>query len=149
MPANRVTGGGRSAGRYGSPGSRPGCSTWIRSTRSAGSPRRSPSLATTPAGWSWPSPTTPTAPPTVPRPHREGRVAMSAAEAERCNQGRCSWWAWHQEQVARYEHARCWRGYLTPPAFRLADYQDFLADRLAHRQSAPPAPAREAGHERC
>ena len=93
---------------------------------------------------------------------------MSAAEAERCHstlggrealqhactlerghQGRCSWWAWHQEQVARYEHARCWRGYLTPPAFRLADYQDFLADRLAHRQSAPPAPAREAGHERC
>ncbi len=93
---------------------------------------------------------------------------MSAAEAERCNstlggrealqhactlerghQGRCSWWAWHQEQVARYEHARCWRGYLTPPAFRLADYQDFLADRLARRHSAPPAPAREAGHERC
>jgi hypothetical protein len=72
-----------------------------------------------------------------------GRDALQhACELERGHQGRCSWWDWHQEQVARHEHARRWRGHLTPPAFRLADYQQFLADRLARRQN------REVGHER-
>jgi len=88
---------------------------------------------------------------------------MSAAEAERCDstlggqealqhactlerghQGRCSWWDWHQEQVARYEHARRWRNCLNPPQFRLENYQGFLTDRLAYRRPTPP----REGHER-
>jgi hypothetical protein len=72
-----------------------------------------------------------------------GREALQhACTLERGHQGHCSWWDWHQEQVARYEHTRRWRGYLTPPTFRLEDYQQFLADRLTRR------PSREAGHER-
>jgi hypothetical protein len=78
-----------------------------------------------------------------------GREALQhACTLERGHHGHCSWWDWHQEQVARYEHARRWRYCLNPPAFRLADYQDFLADRLARRRAATPAPRREDGHER-
>lgn len=77
-----------------------------------------------------------------------GRAALQhACTLERGHPGRCSWWDWHQAQVARHEHARRWRGHLTPPAFRLEDYQGFLADRLAQRTTTQ-APSREAGHER-
>jgi hypothetical protein len=75
-----------------------------------------------------------------------GREALNhACTLARGHQGRCSWWDWHQEQVARHEHARRWRGYLTPPAFRQEDYQDFLANRLsrARRTRAEEASERE------
>ncbi len=78
-----------------------------------------------------------------------GREALQhACTLARGHQGRCSWWAWSQEQVARYEHARRWRYCLNPPAFRLADYQGFLADRLARQRTVQLTPGREAGHER-
>ncbi|HEV8649060.1 MAG TPA: hypothetical protein VG276_06540 [Actinomycetes bacterium] len=75
-----------------------------------------------------------------------GREALHhACTLTRGHEGRCSWWAWHQEQVARHEHARRWRFDLSPPPFRLADYQGFLADRLARArgrdQAVRPAPA--------
>jgi Family of unknown function (DUF6459) len=61
-----------------------------------------------------------------------GREALKhPCTLARGHEGRCSWWEWHQEQVARHEHARRWRHHPSPPPFRLADYQDFLADRLA------------------
>jgi hypothetical protein len=60
-----------------------------------------------------------------------GREALKhACHLPRGHQGRCSWWEWHQEQVARHEHARRWRFELSPPPFRLADYQDFLVARF-------------------
>jgi hypothetical protein len=62
-----------------------------------------------------------------------GREALKhACDLPRGHEGRCSWWEWHQERVARHEHARRWRQHRSPPPFRLADYQDFLAERLAH-----------------
>jgi hypothetical protein len=78
------------------------------------------------------------------------------------HQGRCSWWEWHQEQVARHEHAHRWRFDLSPPPFRLADYQEFLAERfprtyqrqdsLAHPSPTVRLPERSrqrgGGHER-
>jgi hypothetical protein len=93
-----------------------------------------------------------------------GREALKhPCTLARGHDGRCSWWEWYQEQVARHEHARRFRHHLSPPPFRLADYQDFLADRLGHgrhrpRQLARAAPAvrppersgerRGGGHER-
>src|SRR6266508_2567985 len=75
-----------------------------------------------------------------------GREALKhACDLPRGHEGRCSWWEWHQERVARHEHTRRWRHHLSPPPFRLADYQDFLAERLAHApnrgHAARPAPA--------
>jgi len=67
-----------------------------------------------------------------------------ACTLARGHQGRCSWWEWHQERVARHEHARRWRHHLSPPPFRLADYQDFLADRLGHARHHPGQVARPA-----
>jgi Family of unknown function (DUF6459) len=75
-----------------------------------------------------------------------GREALKhPCTLARGHEGRCSWWEWYQERVARHEHARRWRHHLSPPPFRLADYQDFLADRLGHgryhsRQAARPVP---------
>jgi hypothetical protein len=78
-----------------------------------------------------------------------GREALDhACTLERGHEGRCSWWDWHQEQVARHEHARRWWYHLNPPAFRLEDYQGFLGDRLARQQPTKTPPSREAGHER-
>jgi hypothetical protein len=91
-----------------------------------------------------------------------GRDALHhACTLARGHEGRCSWWAWHQAQHARHEHARRWRHHPSPPPFRLADYQEFLADRQArarpHDQPTHPAPAvrppersrqRGGGHER-
>jgi Family of unknown function (DUF6459) len=76
-----------------------------------------------------------------------GREALKhPCSLARGHDGRCSWWEWYQEQVARHEHARRWRNHSSSPPFRLADYQDFLADRLGqgrHRphQAVRPAPA--------
>jgi hypothetical protein len=78
-----------------------------------------------------------------------GREALNhACSLERGHDGRCSWWEWHQEQVARHEYARRWRYCLNPPAFRLEDYRDFLTNRLAQRRAAMPTPTREDGCER-
>jgi hypothetical protein len=92
-----------------------------------------------------------------------GRDALThACTLERGHQGHCSWWEWHQEQLARHEHARRWRFDRSPPPFRLADYQGFLAQRFPrtaqrHHPPARPAPAvgqpersqqRGGGHER-
>jgi hypothetical protein len=76
-----------------------------------------------------------------------GREALKhPCTLARGHEGRCSWWEWHQERIARHEHACRWRHHLSLPPFRLADYQDFLADRLAHTRHHPghagrPAPA--------
>ena len=81
-----------------------------------------------------------------------GREALQhGCTLERGHQGRCSWWDWQQQQVARYEHARRWRNCLNPPQFRLEDYQGFLADRQARaRLRATPhdLQGRETGYER-
>jgi hypothetical protein len=91
-----------------------------------------------------------------------GRDSLQhACTLARGHQGHCSWWAWHQEQLARHEHARRWRHHPSPPPFRLADYRELLADRQArarpHDQPTRPAPAvrppersrrRGGGHER-
>jgi hypothetical protein len=77
-----------------------------------------------------------------------GREALKhACTLLRGHQGRCSWWEWHQERVARHEHARRWRHHLNAPAFRLEDYQDYLAQRFPRSYrgqdpSARPAPGR-------
>ncbi len=76
-----------------------------------------------------------------------GREALThACTLTRGHEGHCSWWEWHQEQLARHEHTRRWRHHLSPPPFRLADYQGFLAERSPrtdqrHDQPARPAPA--------
>jgi Family of unknown function (DUF6459) len=72
-----------------------------------------------------------------------GREALKhACDLPHGHEGRCSWWEWHQERVARHAHAPRWRHHLSPPPFRLADYQDFLADRLAHARHHPGQVAR-------
>jgi hypothetical protein len=72
-----------------------------------------------------------------------GREALKhACTYDRGHKGRCSWWEWHQEQVARHEHARRWRHHLNPPSFRLADYRDYLAQRF---RSAPRRPDEPSG----
>jgi len=74
-----------------------------------------------------------------------GREALTHACAlARGHEEHCSWWEWHQEQVARHEHARRWRHHLSPPPFRLVDYQDFLTDRLTRARHRPDQPARPA-----
>jgi hypothetical protein len=82
-----------------------------------------------------------------------GREALKhACTLARGHEGRCSWWGWHQERVARYEHDRRWRNHLSPPPFRLTDYRDFLAQRFPRtyqRQDQPTRPARDVRpHER-
>jgi hypothetical protein len=82
-----------------------------------------------------------------------GREALKhACTLTRGHEGRCSWWEWHQEQVACHEHARRWRHHLTPPPFRLEDYRDFLDQRFPRtyqRQDQPARPARDVRpHER-
>jgi Family of unknown function (DUF6459) len=67
-----------------------------------------------------------------------GREAlMHACDLSRGHEGRCSWWEWHQERVARHEHTRRWRHHPSPPPFRFADYRDFLAERLAQTRHHP------------
>jgi hypothetical protein len=81
-----------------------------------------------------------------------GRAALQhACTFEPGHKGRCSWWDWHQEQVARHEHARRWRNYLNPPQFQLQDYRGFLADRLTGaraRATRHDEQGRDTGHER-
>jgi hypothetical protein len=67
-----------------------------------------------------------------------GREALKhPCTLARGHEGRCSWWEWYQERVARNEHARRFRHHLNRPPFRLADYQDFLVDRLGHGRHHP------------
>jgi Family of unknown function (DUF6459) len=74
-----------------------------------------------------------------------GREALKhPCTLARGHEGRCSWWDWHQKRVARHEHARRFRHHLSPPRFRLEDYQDFLADRLAHARHHPGHAGRPA-----
>ncbi|HEY2959741.1 MAG TPA: hypothetical protein VGM21_16275 [Actinomycetota bacterium] len=58
--------------------------------------------------------------------------------------GRCSWWEWHHEQVARHEHTRRWRFALSPPPFRLENYKDFFAKRFTRAGHHPGHAARQA-----
>jgi hypothetical protein len=93
---------------------------------------------------------------------RQGKAAARSAQAQcgstlggrealkhpctlaRGHAGRCSWWEWYQEQAARHEHARRFRHHVSPPPFRLADYQDFLADLQVQGRHRPRQVARSA-----
>jgi Family of unknown function (DUF6459) len=86
-----------------------------------------------------------------------GREAlMHPCTLARGHEGHCSWWEWHLERVARHEHTRRWRHHPSPPPFLLADYEGFLADRLAHarhrsgdaRRHAPAVRSLERSQQR-